>query len=153
MQLRQRYTASEEGRRPNRGTKRARSQGKGAGNSTTSPNNALRSPATGKTTRPGPNYVRFEKAINLTYIASGVADQRSLRSGVALRSEHALNTGVKEKACRKHGPRKPKAGRNAIAKTLPSGGRKDQTGQIGNFGDRTVCLVGRISKKKFVIHL
>ena len=131
MQLRQRYTASEEGRRPNRGTKRARSKGKNAGNSTSSSTGALTSSATGRPTRPPPNYVRFEKAINLTYIASGVAEPRSLRSGSALRPDISLSTGVKQKACGKHGPRKPKGGRNSIAKTLPSGGRKDQTGPIG----------------------
>ena len=130
MQLRQRYTSAEDTRSSKRGAKIVRNQ------KSRQTNPVVTSSTSGKSARASPSYVRYEKAINVTYIASGVTGQRSLRSGVSLRSEHS--SVVKNKACRKHHPRKPKPARNIITKSNAGGGRKDQARQIGNLLRMTV---------------
>ena len=138
MQLRQRYATQEVLCGPPRGTKRSRNRNSRGGVAT-----ATATPSSSGTTKPPhapppPNYVRYEKGLNVTYIATGVTSPRNLRSGVNLHSE--MPSGVKTKACRKHHhhqqhqqqQRKAKGRANMNVKSTAGGSRHDKARQIGN---------------------
>ena len=132
MQLRQRYAANEDPRGPvpNRGAKRPRSKSSRSVVTADTPAPSGRSP------RPPPNYVRYEKAaLNITYIATGVTSPRNLRSGVN-HQPGAMTPNVKSRSCRKHQQqqqRKPKSKGAVSSKGVAGTSRRDQTRQIGKF--------------------
>ena len=97
MQLRQRNAAIEDsrGQGPSRGAKRPGNKSR----SSVVPSNIPAS--SGRSSRSAPDFVRYEKALNVTYIATGVTSPRNLRSGVNHQSA-VLVSSSKSRNCKKH---------------------------------------------------